>query len=75
MLKVNAKGGEMMMNFIMRLWKDEEGQGLIEYALIAAFISIIAIVALEASGGFVSDIWDNIQNALEDGADASTPTP
>lgn len=57
-----------MLNLLRRLWKDEEGQGMVEYALIAALISIIAIVAINASGVAVGNIWTNIKNALE-GAD------
>ena len=40
-----------IMNFLNR---DEEGQGLAEYALILALIAIIAIIALIFLGGQVS---------------------
>jgi len=31
---------------MQRLWRDEEGQGLVEYALIIAVIAIAVIVAM-----------------------------
>ena len=40
-----------IMNFLNR---DEEGQGLAEYALILALIAIVAIIALIFLGGQVS---------------------
>ena len=40
--------------------RDEEGQGLIEYVLIAAFISVIAILAINTVGGNVSALWDDV---------------
>lgn len=33
------------MELLKRLWNDEEGQGLVEYALIIAIISLVIIVA------------------------------
>ncbi|PZM78521.1 MAG: Flp family type IVb pilin [Candidatus Margulisiibacteriota bacterium] len=51
---------ELLADFI----KNEEGQGLVEYALIAALIAVAAIVALTFLGGTVSNkmraIGDNI---------------
>ena len=40
--------------------RDEEGQGLAEYALILALIAIIAIVALIFLGGQVSTILSKV---------------
>ena len=40
--------------------RDEEGQGLAEYALILALIAIVAIVALIFLGNQVSGILSNV---------------
>ena len=40
--------------------RDEDGQGLAEYALILALIAIIAIVALIFLGGAVSQILSTV---------------
>ena len=40
--------------------RDEDGQGLAEYALILALIAIIAIVALIFLGGAVSKILSEV---------------
>jgi pilus assembly protein Flp/PilA len=45
---------------ISTLRRDEEGQGLAEYALILALIAIIAIVALIFLGGQVSTILSKV---------------
>lgn len=39
-----------MMRFINGLFKDEEGQGLVEYGLILALIAVICIAALTTLG-------------------------
>ena len=44
--------------------RDEEGQGLAEYALILALIAIVATVALIFLGGQVSTILSNVGNSV-----------
>ena len=44
--------------------RQDEGQGLAEYALILALIAIIAIVALIFLGGQVSQILSTVGNSV-----------
>ncbi|HAF49234.1 MAG TPA: Flp family type IVb pilin [Anaerolineaceae bacterium] len=44
--------------------KDEEGQTLVEYALIIALIAIVLIVALTALGGGITNTFNNIVDTL-----------
>ena len=46
------------------LRRDEEGQGLAEYALILALIAIVAIIALLFLGGQVSSILSDVGNSI-----------
>ncbi len=43
---------------------EEEGQGLVEYALIIVLIAIVCIVALTALGGRVSEVFTEITDGL-----------
>jgi pilus assembly protein Flp/PilA len=45
-------------------WRDDEGQGLVEYALIIAVIAIAVIVAMIFLRGQIQDIFSNIGNNL-----------
>jgi pilus assembly protein Flp/PilA len=47
-----------------RFFRDDEGQGLAEYALILALIAIVAIVALIFLGGQISDKLSVIGNSV-----------
>ena len=49
---------------LSRLFHDEKGQDMVEYALLASFISIVAIAALTAIGPLVVAIYTAIQTAL-----------
>ena len=51
-------------SFLAAIRRDDEGQGLAEYALILALIAIIAIVALIFLGGQVSKILSTVGNSV-----------
>ena len=44
--------------------RDEEGQGLAEYALILALIAVVAIIALIFLGTQVSGVLDHVAGAI-----------
>jgi len=44
--------------------RENEGQGLAEYALILALIAIVAIVALIFLGGAISGILNNVGKSI-----------
>jgi Flp pilus assembly pilin Flp len=53
-----------MLHHMLSLLRREEGNDMIEYALLAAFISIVAIAALQAIGPLVLALYQNVQAAL-----------
>jgi pilus assembly protein Flp/PilA len=54
------KGGVAVLTFI----REDEGQGLVEYALIIAVIAIAVIVAMVFLRGQIQNIFSNIGNNL-----------
>jgi pilus assembly protein Flp/PilA len=52
------------VNALLASLRQDEGQGLAEYALILALIAIVAIVALIFLGGQVSQIISNTGNSI-----------
>ena len=53
-----------MINILRKFIREDEGQDMIEYALLGAFISIVAIVTIKAIGPLISTIYTNIETAL-----------
>ena len=53
----------MFKNFISML-NDDYGQGLVEYALIIALVSVIAMTALRDLGGGANNSLTNASNQL-----------
>jgi pilus assembly protein Flp/PilA len=51
--------------FVLRVaLRDEEGQGLVEYALILSLVSIATIVILTALGGKIGVVFSSVTSAL-----------
>lgn len=53
------------MEILRRLYKDEAGQGLVEYGLILALIAVVCISALILLGGKVNDQLDAVNDGLD----------
>ncbi len=49
---------------IQRFFREDDGQGLVEYALIIAVIAIAVIVAMIFLRGQIQNIFSNIGNNL-----------
>lgn len=52
------------MNAWVARARDDDGQGLVEYALILVFVSVAAIAALTILGVDVSEIFTDIETKL-----------
>jgi pilus assembly protein Flp/PilA len=53
-----------MLNCVKSFVRDNEGQDLLEYALLVALIALVAIVAVTAAGSSVSAIFTTIAGKL-----------
>ena len=61
----------VLINRLRALVRHEEGQDLIEYALLVGLISLVAVAAVTLAGGSVNKIFDAIQAALAKAATAA----
>jgi len=53
-----------MREFVSNLMKRDEGQDMIEYALLAALISIVAIAIIVLIGPYLKNLFQDVVNAL-----------
>jgi pilus assembly protein Flp/PilA len=51
-------------NLLKRLMQEEDGQDVIEYGLLAAGISVMAIPFVPTIGTWVSDKWKEVDDKL-----------
>jgi len=57
----------MMMNFL----RDEQGQDLIEYTLLLAFVAIASAALFINAGASISTIWTTANTTLQSAADSA----
>ena len=60
---------------LRRFFKDESGQGMVEYALIIALIAVVVIAAVIALSGGISDIFNDTADVLEDPGATAAANP
>jgi len=53
-----------MKNLVSRLVWEDQGQDLIEYALLAGFISLVAVAAITQVGAGVNSVYNNINSQV-----------
>ena len=53
-----------LVNFVNSIRRNEEGQDLLEYALLVALIAIVAVGAVTAAGTTVNGIFTQIAGAI-----------
>ena len=53
-----------MKNMFMSFVKDEQGQDLIEYTLLMAFVALASAAIFISAGGSIKTIWGNASTQL-----------
>jgi len=53
-----------MKMMLRRLWKEEKGQDLTEYALLLAFIALVSIAIIQGLGSIVESVFSNASSSL-----------
>lgn len=59
------------MTFLRNFWNDEQGQDLIEYTLLMAFVALASAALFMGAGGSISKIWTTTNNQLSNAATSS----
>ena len=54
-----------LINRLRALVRDDRGQDLIEYALLAALIALASVVAIQQAGSQVNAVWQSIVGMLQ----------
>jgi pilus assembly protein Flp/PilA len=53
-----------MKNLLTRLWKEEEGQDLVEYGLLLVLVALLSVTFISTIGTELSKIFSNAASSL-----------
>ena len=57
-----------MTMFLRRLWRNEQGQDLIEYTLMLAFVALASAALFSSAGTSINQIWSKTNSQLSTAA-------
>jgi Flp pilus assembly pilin Flp len=52
------------MTYLRSFWKDEQGQDLIEYSLLMAFVALASAALFLGAGNSIKGIWSTTNSQL-----------
>jgi len=52
------------MTYIRQFWQEDQGQDLIEYTLLMAFVALASAALFLGAGGSIKGIWSTTNNQL-----------
>ena len=57
-----------MKKLMLRLWKEEEGQDLIEYGLLLVLVALLSVTFISTIGNALSKIFSNAASVMTSAA-------
>ena len=60
------------MTLLRNFWKDEQGQDLIEYTLLMAFVALASAALFLGAGGSINTIWTISNKQLANAASSAS---
>jgi len=61
----------MLKSFIASFLKEEDGQDMVEYCLLIAFVGLTAVATLNGIKGHITAIWNNVNTHMNSAQTAS----
>lgn len=53
-----------MVNVVRRLWREDEGQDIAEYAVMLAVILVIVVGTIRLIGGNANNVFSNVASSI-----------
>jgi Flp pilus assembly pilin Flp len=57
--------GGQMTNFLQKMWRDEEGQDIAEYAVMLAVILVIVVGTIRLIGSNANNVFSNVASSIK----------
>jgi pilus assembly protein Flp/PilA len=63
--KTNFEETEPVAKILQKLWKDESGQDIAEYAVMLAVILVIVVGTIQLIGSNANNVFSNVASAIQ----------
>ena len=63
-VKTNSKETEPVANFLQKLWNDDSGQDIAEYAVMLAVILVIVVGTIRLIGSNANNVFSNVGSSI-----------
>ena len=63
-VKTNSKETEPVANFLEKLWNDDSGQDIAEYAVMLAVILVIVVGTIRLIGSNANNVFSNVGSSI-----------
>lgn len=63
------------MTFLRNFWHEDQGQDLIEYTLLMAFVALASAALFLGAGGSIKNIWTTTNSRLSNADTMSSTAP
>lgn len=60
-----GENGEIMGNFLSKLWRDEQGQDVAEYSVMLAVILVIVVGTIRLIGSSAGNVFSNVGSSIQ----------
>jgi Flp pilus assembly pilin Flp len=60
----HLSGRSLDVGLLKNIWQDEQGQDLIEYTLLMAFVALASAALFIGAGGSIANIWSTTNSQL-----------
>jgi Flp pilus assembly pilin Flp len=58
-------GGANMNHLLIRLWRDDEGQDIAEYAVMLAVILVLVVGTIRLIGSNANTVFSNVASSIQ----------
>jgi Flp pilus assembly pilin Flp len=60
-----SKGGQAMLRNLQRLWQEEKGQDIAEYAVMLAVILVIVVGTIRLIGSNANNVFSSVASSVQ----------
>ena len=62
---ISSAGETIMTDLVCRLWKEEQGQDIAEYAVMLAVILVIVVVTIRLIGSNSNNVFSTVASSIQ----------